>query len=254
MKITDIKIDVVKRELPDTGLSSDLGRFFGEVEQGVLRIFTDEGIEGNCFVGEFRNGAESLYNPILKVLKTELIGRDPSEREFLWNRLRLLTSRRGMNMSAWAPVDVALWDIQGKAAKMPVFKLLGTQRYEIEPYATYPPRHTSYKGYVEEAKEIVTDGFKAYKIHPGAMNTTDTIQMGNKVREAGGDEVELMLDPNCGYDFRKAFDIGKELDANGFYWFEDPVPFYDLDAITELSSRLDVPLCMSDQADNQFFN
>ena len=254
MKITDIKIDVVKRKLPDTGLSSDLGRFFGEVEQGVLRILTDEGIEGNCFVGEFRNGAESLYKPILKVLKTELIGRDPSEREFLWNRLRLLTSRRGMNMSAWAPVDVALWDIQGKAAKMPVFKLLGTQRYEIEPYATYPPRHTSYKGYVEEAKEIVTDGFKAYKIHPGAMNTTDTIQMVNKVREAVGDEVELMLDPNCGYDFRKAFDIGKELDANGFYWFEDPVPFYDLDAITELSSRLDVPLCMSDQADNQFFN
>ena len=78
MKITDIKIDVVKRELSDTGLSSDLGRFFGEVEQGVLRIFTDEGIEGNCFVGEFRNGAKSLYNPILKVLKTERIGVDPS--------------------------------------------------------------------------------------------------------------------------------------------------------------------------------
>ena len=82
MKITDIKIDVVKRELPDTGLSSDLGRFFGEVEQGILRIFTDEGIEGNCFVGEFRNCSESLYNPILKVLKTELIGSDPPKENF----------------------------------------------------------------------------------------------------------------------------------------------------------------------------
>ena len=66
------------------------------------------------------------------------------------------------------------------------------------------------------------------------MNTANTIQMVNEVRDAVGDEVELMLDPNCGYDFRKAFDIGKELDANEFYWFEDPVPFYDLDAITEL--------------------
>ena len=127
MRITDIKIDVVKRELPDTGLNSDMGRFFGEVEQGVLRIFTDEGIEGNCFIGEFRNGGKSLFQPILKVLKTELIGADPCERELLWNRLRLLISRRGMNMSAWAPVDVAMWDIQGKAAKMPVFKLMGTQ-------------------------------------------------------------------------------------------------------------------------------
>ena len=60
MKIIDVRIDVIKRDLPDIGLDSDLGRFFGEVEQGVLRIFTDEGIEGNCFVGEFRNGSNSL--------------------------------------------------------------------------------------------------------------------------------------------------------------------------------------------------
>ena len=50
MKIIDLRIDVIKRDLPDIGLDSDLGRFFGEVEQGVLRIFTDDGIEGNCFV------------------------------------------------------------------------------------------------------------------------------------------------------------------------------------------------------------
>ena len=56
MKITDVRIEVVRRTLPDTGLDSDLGRFFGEVEQGVLRILTDEGIEGNCFVGDFRGG------------------------------------------------------------------------------------------------------------------------------------------------------------------------------------------------------
>ena len=54
VKITDVKIEVVRRTLPDTGLDSDLGRFHGDVEQGVLRILTDEGVEGNCFVGDFR--------------------------------------------------------------------------------------------------------------------------------------------------------------------------------------------------------
>ena len=57
MKIADMKIDVIRREIPDTGLDSDLGRFAGATEQGVLRVFTDEGIEGNCFVGEFRQEA-----------------------------------------------------------------------------------------------------------------------------------------------------------------------------------------------------
>ena len=253
MRITDMKIDVIKRELPDTGLNSDLGRFFGEVEQGVLRIFTDEGLEGNCFVGEFRNGGDSLYGPILKVLKEEILGTDPADRELLWSRLRLLSGRRGMKMTAWAPVDVALWDIAGKASGLPVFKLLGAQRYEVEPYATYPPRHTTSAGYVTESQEISSHGFRAYKIHPGVMGSKETIEMVGMVRNSVGDDMELMLDPNCGYDFRKAYDIGRALDDNGFYWYEDPVPYYDLDSISQLTERLKVPICMSDQSENQFF-
>ncbi len=252
MKIIDVRIDVIKRDLPDIGLDSDLGRFFGEVEQGVLRIFTDEGIEGNCFVGEFRNGSNSLNKSIIEVLKPELIGRDPSEREYLWSRLRILSARKGLRMNAWAPVDVALWDIAGKAADVPIYKLLGAQRYEIEPYATYPPRHNDFQGYVEEATEIISEGFRAYKIHPGALSTKDTREMVSKVRDHVGGEIELMLDPNCGYDFRKAYEVGKSLDDNAFYWYEDPIPYYS-DSISELSNKLSVPICMSDQSDNQFF-
>ena len=254
MKITDIKIEVVKRELPAAGLDSDLGRFSGTAEQGVLRMFTDEGIEGNCIVGAFRGGGHTHFNPILKVLKPELIGRDPAEREWLWNRLRLLTSRRGINNSNWAPVDVALWDIAGKAAQAPIYKLLGTQRYETEVYATYPPRHETPQGYEAEAHELIEAGFRAYKIHPGVMATQDVVKMISVARKGVGDDVRLMLDPNCGYNFRKALEIGRALDANGFYWYEDPVAHFDLDAIGELSRRLDTPLCMSDQNTLQFFD
>ena len=157
VKITDVKIDVINRELPDVGLDSDLGRFSGNVSQGVLRIFTDQGVEGNCFIGEFRNGGDELYPLILKVLKPILIGKDPSERELIWSSLRILSSRKRMSMPAWAPVDVALWDLSGKIAEMPIYKMLGAQRHEIEPYATYLPRYTTPEGYIEEANEIMNE-------------------------------------------------------------------------------------------------
>ena len=107
MKVSDLTIEVVERELPDTGLDSDLGRFSGTVQQGLLRIFTDEGVEGNCFLGEFRKGSKALHEPILGVLKPELLGVEVAKREWLWSRLQILAARRGINMSAWAPVDIA---------------------------------------------------------------------------------------------------------------------------------------------------
>ena len=67
MENTDIKIEAVERNLPDAGLDSDLGRFSGTTDQGVLRIFTDEGVEGNCLVGALRGGGRAHFNPILKL-------------------------------------------------------------------------------------------------------------------------------------------------------------------------------------------
>ena len=252
MKIADVKIDIVRRTLPDTGLDSDLGRFRGDVEQGVLRIMTDEGIEGNCFVGDFRGGGHGQFGPILDVLKPEIMGQDAFGRESLWNRLPILSGRRGLNMNAWAPVDVALWDIAGKAAGVPVYKLLGANQDETEVYATYPPRHETPEGYFDEARQLMKAGFRAYKIHPGVMSTDDATRMMAGVRDIVGDGVVLMLDPNNGYDFRKALEVGSAADELGFYWFEDPIPAHEYDNIAELSSRLRTPICMSDKPENQF--
>jgi|TARA_B100001146_G_scaffold220744_1_gene229911 L-alanine-DL-glutamate epimerase-like enolase superfamily enzyme len=254
MKITKIWIDVVERTIPDTGLDSDLGRFAGTTKQGLLRILTDEGIEGNCFIGNFRQGGRGLFRSILDVLKPELMGRDPGDREWLWKRLGILGSRKGLTANAWAPVDVALWDISGKASGLPIYKLLGSYQHETPVYATYPPRHDSPAGYLREAQELRELGFGAYKIHPGAMSTKNVIESVTLIRDFVGDSMNLMLDPNCGYSYRKALEVGRALDVNEFYWYEDPVPHYDLDAIKELDTRLMVPLCMSDQNPSQFFN
>ncbi len=248
MKVTDLTIDVVEREVPNVRIQDHRGGIGGTVRNGVLRVQTDAGIEGHCTIGDRAGDADALFDRIMRDLAPRVIGMDVGEREKLWSQLESIGGHGAPVHAAWSCVDVALWDIAGKAAGLPIHRLLGTARYETPVYATYPPRHPDAAGFVEEGLELKSQGFSAYKIHPGAMSTKGVVEMVGKVREAVGDEMTLMLDPNNGYDLRKALEIGRALDANGFFWFEDPVLWNDFEAIRELSVRLDTPLAMSDTA------
>lgn len=246
MKVTDVTLDVVERETPAVMVQDHRGSLGGKLRNAILRIKTDQGIVGVCTVGDRAGNSEPLFDRIIRDLKPQVIGKDVAERERLWNELEKIGGHGAPVHAAWSCVDVALWDIAGKAAGVPIHQLLGTARNEIPVYATYPPRHSSAAGFVEEGLELKSQGFSAYKIHPGAMGTRDTARMVSEVRRAVGDDMELMLDPNNGYDFRKAYEVGRALDDNGFFWFEDPVLWNDFDSIKELSRRLRTPLNMSD--------
>ena len=252
MKVSDIRIDVIRRKLPALDLQTgpEPPR---EIDQGVLRVFTDAGLEGNCFIGATWVAAEPHFRPILDVIRPELVGREPFEREWLWRCLQFLATRFRLSETSWAPVDVAPWDIAGKAAGLPVYKLLGAQRHEVPAYATYPAARDT-ESFVTEAQETLARGFRAYKIHPAALPTRDVVTMVGAVRETVGDDVSLMLDPDCSYDFRRALEVGSALDDNRFHWFEDPVRHHDIDSIAELSRRLRTPLSMTDQSPVQLFD
>ena len=252
MKVSDMRIDVVRRELPALTLQGGIQPAH-LIEQGVLRVFTDEGIEGNCLIGAWIP-AEPHFRPILDVIKPELVGREPFEREWLWDRMQFLATCFRLSETSWAPVDVALWDIAGKAAGLPVFKLLGAQRNEIPAYAAYPAAYDTVEGFVGEGADTLARGFRAYKIHPGRLGPCDVAAMAGAVRKLVGDAFPLMLDPNCGYDFRRALEVGRALDENRFHWYEDPVRHHDIDAIAELSRRLRTPLSMTDQSEAQLFD
>ena len=248
MKVTGISIDVVEREIPALQVNDGRRALGGKTTQGVLRIQTDEGIEGVTTLGQQGTNAEAVISQIDKWLRPRLIGRDVHEREMLWQEIhRDLVHDQPRNV-AWAHVDAALWDIAGKEAGVPVHQLLGTHRYDIPVYATYPPRQSTPEGYVDEALELKDQGFGAYKIHPGAMRPNEVVNTVGMVREAVGDEFTLMMDPNNGYSLPAALEVGRALDDNGFHWFEDPVTWNDYDAIGELSRRLDTPINISDAA------
>jgi L-alanine-DL-glutamate epimerase-like enolase superfamily enzyme len=246
MKITDISIDVIERQTAPVRVQDERADLGGTTTQGVLRVTTEDGIEGHAFVGSQAGESSQKMQTIIETLKPAMMGRDSSDREWLWNQLAIVAGHGEVVEPAWAPLDVALWDIEGKAAGKPIHQLLGTARTEVPLYATYPPRHDTPEGFVEEALQLKADGFKAYKIHPGPLSYKDAAITAAKVREAVGDDMALMLDRNHGYTFQEALHVGHALDANGYYWFEDPISANNIEAIKELTDRLDTPLNMSD--------
>ena len=246
MKITNITIDVIERTAPSVLVQDERANLGGTTRQGVLRVYTSDGLEGHAFIGD--QGADSSQRmlTIINTLKPIMADRDWSDREWLWNQLPEMSGHGSPIEPSWAPLDVALWDIAGKAAGQPIHKLLGTARTEIPVYATYPPRHSNPEGFVEEALHLKSNGFNAYKIHPGPLSAHDAATTVEKVREAVGNEMQLMLDRNHGYTFREALYVGHALDANRYFWFEDPIPVNDIQSICELTTRLETPLNMSD--------
>ncbi len=261
MNITEIEIDVVERNLEfvgdnvqdHRGSSAITG---GIVHQGILRIRTKDGTEGNCIIGQHRGDSLGKINSVKKFIPY-LKNMSVLSSNHLWSSINSMPNF-SMNRftlddySAYSSIDVAIWDLKGKLLNLPVYSLLGGDKRKVKAYGTYQPRHNNPEGYVEESEEIKNLNLKAYKIHPGPMDTAETIRMVNDVRKNLGKDFYLMLDPNNSYDLRKALEVGQSLDDNDFFWFEDPVRWDDFESIEKIYNKLKTPLAMTDQADYKF--
>src|SRR5271165_7055566 len=135
MKITDVSLTLFAWEgIPPTIYGHHTVRPTGKSDLGLLAVATDEGLVGHAFLGTSSNPA-SLDGPaLIRFLKPILIGQDPLDRERL-NRL-LWARARAASVRAIGACDIALWDIAGLAADMPIHRLLGTCRTSIAAYAS----------------------------------------------------------------------------------------------------------------------
>ena len=248
MKISKVIIDIIERDTGPLSVKDERSDIGGRTTQGVLRLITDNGIEGNAFIGDQASSSEDRIRIINEIIKPKLLSLDFSHREWLWSEVDNLSGHGLPIHSSWAPVDVALWDIAGKEVGKPIYSLLGGKRQEIEIYATYPPRYNTPEGFINEAKELVDEKFSAYKIHPGNLSVEDTIKVVDGVRDLVGDNMSLMLDRNHGYSLVEALRVGEALDSNNYYWFEDPVNTSNLRSIKRLNDSLRTPINMSDSA------
>ena len=246
MRITDVLVDITEWQSEPIPVADGRRNLGGDIRLGVVRVRTDQGLEGNGFIGPLDPELISATDQIIAVIKPRILGRSPSEREWIWSRLDVWAGHSLPLQPAWAPIDIALWDIEAKAAGVPVHRLLGNFRDTAPVVATAPPRHTRPEDFAADVADAAAQGFPAYKIHPGDLAARATAAVAQLARRAVGPDMSLMLDPNNGYDFKRALEVGRALDENRFAWFEDPVAFDDWEATTALSARLDTPLAMSD--------
>ena len=140
MKISKVIVDIIERDTGPLNVKDERSDIGGKTTQGVLRLITDNGIEGNAFIGDQASSSEDRIRIINEILKPKLLNLDFSQREWLWSEVDNLSGHGLPIHSSWAPVDVALWDIAGKEVGKPIYSLLGGKKQEIEIYATYPPR------------------------------------------------------------------------------------------------------------------
>lgn len=239
MKITEVTLTLFTWEnIPTTRYATHGGTLGGRSDLGLLAIATDEGIEGHAFLGTANNPA-SLDGPaLIRHLKPIVMGQDPLERErlyhALWQRSRLAPIR------TIGAVDVALWDIAGKKAGLPIHRLLGSYRDRLPAYASSSVLERP-EAYAEEALRFKSAGWQAYKIHP-PTRWRDDIRICRAVRDAVGDDFTLMLDSTWSYEFETALRVGRAIEGLGFYWYEDPLADQDLYNCVKLKQKLEIPL------------
>ena len=239
MKITDVTLTLFAWDnIPSTSYGSHSGRFAGSSALGLLRLVTDEGIEGHAFLGSAMNSATSDGQALITHLKPMLLGKNPLDREHL--NQQIWTRQRASGVRPIGAVDVALWDIAGKAYGQPIHRLIGTYRDCIGAYASSAVM-ASPEAYAEQALAFKTNGWAAYKIHP-PTRWRDDIKVCEAVRRAVGDDYTIMLDSTWSYDFPAAMRVGRAIEEMGFHWYEDPLADQDIYNYVKLKQKLHIPV------------
>jgi L-alanine-DL-glutamate epimerase-like enolase superfamily enzyme len=249
MKITDVTLTLFAwSEIPATTYGRHTGRFGGTSDLGLLTLRTDAGLEGHAFLGSAMRAASNDAQSLIRFLKPLVLGQDPLDRERLWQAL--WQRNRATTLRAIGAVDVALWDLGGKAAGMPIHRLLGSYRERAPAYASSAVL-PSPEAYAEEAARFRAEGWTAYKIHPPTDPPTD-IRVCEAVRRAVGDAYTVMLDSTWAYQYPEALRVGRVVEALGFHWYEDPLADDDLYNYVKLKQQLAIPILATEYTPGGF--
>ncbi|MFF7738864.1 enolase C-terminal domain-like protein [Streptomyces sp. NPDC007984] len=175
------------------------------------------------------------------VLAPLLIGQDATASTAVWQRLYHGQAagghNRGFYLEALAGVDLALWDLRGKITGLPVHRLLGGPiRERVDCYASPVALHADPADSARQALGFVDNGFRALKVKIGRGARTDRAHL-TAVRQAVGDDIEILTDVNCAYDLDEATQVGSVLHDLGISWFEEPLQVDDLANLAELRRR-----------------
>jgi L-alanine-DL-glutamate epimerase-like enolase superfamily enzyme len=265
MKITKVEVFVVKipsiptaspntkRYITDDYFINEGRRsciYSDKLETIFVKVCTDEGIEG---WGELLapTNPEVAAAVIKGHLAPLVIGENPMETQFLWDKMLDTLRERGYTggylVDAMAGLDVAFWDIKGKAFNLPVYMLLGGQyRDQLRCYCSSVPGRTLEER-LESVDRIVEQGYDAIKIHTFGKGKTADLDMLSAIRKKyTADKLDLMLDGHGKYTHSEAFSLGRALGDLDLLFFETPLTFEDIQGHRKLADAIDTAVAVGE--------
>jgi L-alanine-DL-glutamate epimerase-like enolase superfamily enzyme len=232
-----MKITEIKTYLMHAGRHTPSGSW-GKRNWLFVKVYTDEGIYG---VGE-ASGWPRVIETAIHDLAPIVVGEDPFNIEKIWQKMLLGMMGHGMTgtvgSGAMTGIEMALWDIKGKALGVPVSRLFGGHREKIPTYANCA-HHMPPDKLAERAAEDVAAGHKALKIRGTRSFVTlaEATARVKAVREAIGPDIKLMVDVNGSWDVDTAIQQLKAWEPYDVYWLEEPVPPHDIPGYIRVRER-----------------
>lgn len=219
----------------------------------LIVLHTDAGISG-FGLGSSNASLEKAAAMFADGLREIIVGADALSPERLYAKLLALTWHRICADKGWskadivlasAAVDIAMWDLLGKHSGLPLYRLFGGHRDAVPCYVTcgYYREGKTLDELREEMQMLKSQGHRAFKAKIGALDLAQDMQRLQLIREVIGDEAELMIDVNCGWDLDTALAAVKRLPEVNPRWLEEPVHWYDDRRLLKLlAQKTDIPL------------
>lgn len=254
MRISDVRVTILQAPIPEEArVRSGVGLKYSRTS-AFVEVITDEGLVGlgSCL----GNPPLALKAIVDEVIAPTLRGLDPFDIEGIWQRMytgriRSNVGSRGVGMGALSGVDVALWDIKGKALGVPIYQLLGGACHDkIRAYASsiywQAPDAAAAK-----ARHYVNQGFTALKLKVGVDIERDLASLA-AIREAVGNKVDIFVDANLCYTTKLALEMVRRLEQYKVFWFEEPIPFDDIEGYKKLTDATAVRIATGENMYTRF--
>jgi L-alanine-DL-glutamate epimerase-like enolase superfamily enzyme len=243
-------VELLHVDLPPPVPRSDAIQSFVTQETPIVRVVTDDGGEGTGYSYTIGTGGSSVLALLRDHLAPRLIGRDAGEIEAIWRDLMFATHATtvgAITSLALAAVDTALWDWRCRRDGQPLWKAAGGAKRRIPVYTTEGGwLHLSTDTIVRETLAAKAAGFKGAKVKVGLPHVADDVARLKAVREAVGDNFEIMVDANQCFSLSEALRRAPRYAELGIAWFEEPLPADDITGHARLAAASSVPIAVGE--------
>lgn len=260
MHIVDVTAGLLRLPMPRPMLSGSSGGAGGKpvthINMPIVEITTDEGLSGIGYAWNLMGGGGATRQFLADDITPLLLDQDPLDHERLWRTIyRKLQSvgRAGAVTQAQAAVDLALWDIKGKKAGLPVWKLLGGMREEAPCYGSDGGwLYMTVDEMLNEFDGYLSQGMFGVKMKVGHADPEIDIERVAEVRRRLGDRVWLAVDANQQWDYERSVIAGRAFEKLGVAWLEEPLICEDIEGHARLVEKLDIPIALGETLASRF--